>query len=334
LEWVNIRLLTRRRYWTDPQRRMMRKAAVRNLFRVGLILFIGLAARLGIEGYRYLHAPALVEQLRTAKTEDVEGIINELAFCRRWANPRLLHVLSETSPSNKEHLHASLALLTVDTTQVDYLYARMLDAPRDELRVIMKALRPHKSQLIPKLWSILDSTKPGTEFWRTPPAPLPLPEASPSPPPPPPSTSPVPHHDDPGKIPPESPSESPSVSAHPASPGAAGPGFGGGMGAVAGLGPIGLEESLILRVATVLAYLDPDGQGWDKVTSKVSNELVKVNPLVLAYWVDALRPIKGRLAGALATASTDKMRPEIERIVADVIHGDYYGYGGFPMIGD
>lgn len=91
---------------------------------------------------------------------------------------------------------------------------------------------------------------------------------------------------------------------------------------------------MILRTATVLAHYDPENQGWEKMTIKISNEVVKVNPLVLAYWVDALRPIKSKLREALAIASTDKKRAEIERIVADVIRGDYSGYGGFPMIGD
>jgi hypothetical protein len=332
LEWANIRLLTRKKDWTDPQRRMMRKVEGRNLFRVGLILFIGLAARLGIEGYRYFHAPALVEQLKTARGQYVESIIRELSLCRRWANPRLYRLLTETSTLSKEHLHASLALLPVDTGQVEYLYPRMLDTSRDELAVIMNALRPHKSQLISKLWSILESAQPGTMHLDSPSVPTPAPQLTPSPPPPPQSA--LPPHQVPDKGVPESLSGSASAAALAASAGASGAGFGGAVEAAAASGPIGQEDSLILRAATVLAHYDPESQRWERVTTRVSNELVKLNPLVLPYWLDALRPVKSKLKDSLVFASTDKKRPEIERIVADVIRGDYYGYVPFAMIGD
>ena len=54
-----------------------------------------------------------VEQLSIAKTREIEGIIQQLSPCSRWANPRLVRVRSESPTSSKEHLHASIALLTV-----------------------------------------------------------------------------------------------------------------------------------------------------------------------------------------------------------------------------
>ena len=59
--------------------------------------------------------------------------------------------------------HASLALLPVDANRVDFLFSRLLDASPTELPVpvIRDALKPHQASLIPKLWSTLDSAKPG-----------------------------------------------------------------------------------------------------------------------------------------------------------------------------
>ena len=312
LEWANIRLLTRKKDWTDPQRRMMRKAEGSYRFRLGLILFIGLTTRIGIEVYRYIHTPALVEALKAAKSEDISSLINELAFYRPWANPRLFRLLTDTPPSSSEHLHASLALLPVDTGQVDYLYSRMFDANPDELLVIIKALRPHKARLVPKLWSILDPIEPGTKSLVPPPPSLP-PEPPPSP------------HQVPAKVAPESLSGSGSV------------GLVFDASAYASSN-IRQQISLTLRTAIALADYDPENQRWEKTAIKISNELVTLNPLYLAYWVDALRPVKSKLKAALARVSADMQRPLIERMLADVIQGDYSDSGAlasaFPMLGD
>ena len=64
-----------------------------------------------------------------------------------------------TSP---EKLHASLALLPVDSSQLPFLERHLLNStPPTELPVIRDALKPHEASLIPKLWSTLDSAKPG-----------------------------------------------------------------------------------------------------------------------------------------------------------------------------
>ena len=64
---------------------------------------------------------------------------------------------------NREHLHASLALLPVDASQVDYLFNRLLKATPSELPVLRDALKAHRSTLTPKLWTVLESAKPGDD---------------------------------------------------------------------------------------------------------------------------------------------------------------------------
>jgi hypothetical protein len=65
------------------------------------------------------------------------------------------------STDDREHVHASLALLPVDVSQVDYLFDRLIKATPSELPVLRAALRPHQANLASKLWTALDSAQPG-----------------------------------------------------------------------------------------------------------------------------------------------------------------------------
>jgi formylglycine-generating enzyme required for sulfatase activity len=151
-EWLNVRLLTRRRDWTEPQRRMMRKAcryhAVRGL---ALVFFLLLLGWVGCEVYGRL----LVESIITAETSDVPRLVEQLPPFRRWANARLLRHIDDTPPDSKEHLHASLALVAADEGQVEYLSHRLLDASPTQLSVIRDALRAHEEELTGQLWAVL-----------------------------------------------------------------------------------------------------------------------------------------------------------------------------------
>ena len=129
LEWANIRLLTKKKDWTEPQRRMMKRAGrVHGLRTLGLVMLVSLITWGGIEGYGTLRASALVESLQKVGTPDVPAIVKQLSGYRRWADPRLVRAVQSTDDRSREHLHASLALLPVDASQVDYLFNRLLDS--------------------------------------------------------------------------------------------------------------------------------------------------------------------------------------------------------------
>jgi len=162
LEWANIRLLTKRKDWTEPQRRMMKRAGrVHGLRTLGSVMLFSLITWGGIEGYGTLRASALVESLQKVGTPDVPAIVEQLSGYRRWADPRLVRAIHSTDEQSREHLHASLALLPVDTNQVDYLFKRLLSASPSEIPVLRDALRTHQSTLTPKLWTVLESANPG-----------------------------------------------------------------------------------------------------------------------------------------------------------------------------
>ena len=164
-EWANIRLLTRKKDWTDERRMMKRAGRVYGLRALGTLVLISLILWAGWEGHGRLRASALVESLQRAGTPDVPAIVEQLPRYRRWADPQLVHVVRSTDDSTdghrREHLHASLALLPVDATQVDYLFDRLSKATPTQLPVLRDALKTHRSALTPKLWTVLESAKPG-----------------------------------------------------------------------------------------------------------------------------------------------------------------------------
>jgi serine/threonine protein kinase/formylglycine-generating enzyme required for sulfatase activity len=133
----------------------------RNKGPVGAVAVVLLALVGAIEGYYSLRASGLVEKLATANTQDVPAIIGQLSGYRRWANPHLKALVQSTDDTCREKLHASLALLPVDASQLPFLEKRFLIASPAEFPVIQDALKPHRSRLVPKLWSVLDSAEPG-----------------------------------------------------------------------------------------------------------------------------------------------------------------------------
>ena len=122
LQWFTIRWLTQKKNWTPPQRKMMAKAgryhAVRGLVRC--CWSCRWSAGAGYEGHGTLKAHALRDRLLDADTTEVPSIVQDMAAYRRWTDP-LLHEAygkAEADKDARKQLHASLALLPVDGTQV------------------------------------------------------------------------------------------------------------------------------------------------------------------------------------------------------------------------
>jgi formylglycine-generating enzyme required for sulfatase activity len=98
-------------------------------------------------------AAGLVQQLLGADTSRAPAIVGELAPYRRWADPLLRQEREKAAAEPGRQLRASLALLPVDATQVDYLLARLLAGEPQEVLVIRGALLPHKAALSDRLWA-------------------------------------------------------------------------------------------------------------------------------------------------------------------------------------
>jgi hypothetical protein len=163
-EWLNIRLFTRTKGWTEPQRQMMRKASRYHAVRgTALLLFLLLLGWGGYESYGSVQAAKLVESIVSAETTDVPRLVEQLTPYRYWAEPRLQRYAREAPAESKVHLHASLALVPADDSQVDYLYQRLLTAGTAELPVIRDALRGHQELLVGRLWDLLGNRQADPE---------------------------------------------------------------------------------------------------------------------------------------------------------------------------
>jgi formylglycine-generating enzyme required for sulfatase activity/tetratricopeptide (TPR) repeat protein len=160
-EWLSIRLGTRKKDWTAPQQRMMRKAARYHLLRGAAlaVLLLGLGAAGLIVGDRIVehnrsaHAAGLVRSLLDAETSQIPDLVAELEGYRPWADPLLRREHEQAAPGSRQQLRTALALLVVDPTQADYLVGRLLDAESHEVAVLVAALRPHRDDRLETFWA-------------------------------------------------------------------------------------------------------------------------------------------------------------------------------------
>jgi hypothetical protein len=79
----------------------------------------------------------------------------------------------------------------------------------------------------------------------------------------------------------------------------------------------------LLSAASALADYDPTSPRWEALGGKVAQALVTVNPVFLGPWLDALRPVRGKLTALLASTFRDKQHTETERSQATSILTDY-----------
>jgi formylglycine-generating enzyme required for sulfatase activity len=164
LEWSSIRAQTRKRRWSEPEQSMMRRAGRFHGSRaLGLAAVLILAAWGALEIYGSLQAAALVDSLTRVGTSEVPAIAKQLSPYRRWADWRLREMLRKSQAASRERLHAGLALLEADPSQVFFLFSRLKTAAPDEISVLRDELKPHRLELAPKLWRELDSTRVGDD---------------------------------------------------------------------------------------------------------------------------------------------------------------------------
>ncbi len=164
LQWAKIRLLTSRRNWTPAQGKMMRRAGKRYAFR-GLLYFacLVLIGAIAWDMYGHFNAKVLCDRIQEAKTEQVQGIVREMAPYRSWVNPMLKRAAKQMPEGEQslKRLHLSLALAPVDPAHVEILYDHLLNraAEANEAVAIRRALRDQKGHDPERLWGVLENAK-------------------------------------------------------------------------------------------------------------------------------------------------------------------------------
>jgi len=166
-EYLNIELRTPQTTWTKPQQTMMAHARRYYAVRAGcVLLMLILFAVAAVKVYGRLQGAALVKQLLDAKMAKVPESVMRLDECRSYADPILKATLRD-GEDRTVRLKASLALLPVDSSQIDYLVERLLEADTDEFPVLLNALRQplqaSGQKHVTRLWNVLrgDPNTPG-----------------------------------------------------------------------------------------------------------------------------------------------------------------------------
>jgi hypothetical protein len=85
----------------------------------------------------------------------------------------------------------------------------------------------------------------------------------------------------------------------------------------------GADANRRLRLAALLAALDPDDPRWQNVAGPVVAQLVRENPFLLRPWLDALRPARKHLMGPLMAVFRRRGPESPERAVATGALADY-----------
>lgn len=167
VEWGSIRLLTTPKDWTAPQRNMIRRAEqVHGLRALGLVAGLMLMVLIGlilrgrvVEANERTVSLGMVQQLVKAETSEVPGIIRAFPAHRRFIDPVLRRTTQDSRKESKAYLHASLALLPVDSAQANYLTDRLLTASTVELPVIWGLLRKHSQGVDARLWQVVEDPR-------------------------------------------------------------------------------------------------------------------------------------------------------------------------------
>jgi len=162
LQWLQICWLTAKKNWTPAQRKMMAKASRYHVVRAALVgVLIALIGLGSWEGIGRSEARRYRDRLMDATTAEVPGIVKDMAPYRHWVDPLLQDAYAQAANDKNERkqLHASLALLPVDTGQVEYLYKRLLGGEPQEVVVIRQELLDHKADLTERLWTLLENPK-------------------------------------------------------------------------------------------------------------------------------------------------------------------------------
>jgi formylglycine-generating enzyme required for sulfatase activity len=177
LEWLGIRTLTDRAHWTEPQWKMMRKAARTHGRRSALalagiiaVVTVGVVLRNRVaERQEDTRIEGLVGQLKSAEPSEVPDIVAQLDTNPDVAAPLLARLISgkaATTEAKRTQLHARLALVSRDSSQVEPLVEELLTGHVTYILPIRQLLRPAAAGLTERFRSLLrdDSSDPQRRF--------------------------------------------------------------------------------------------------------------------------------------------------------------------------
>jgi formylglycine-generating enzyme required for sulfatase activity/serine/threonine protein kinase len=156
-QWSRMRILTARQNWNRAEQSLMRAAGRYYGLRLTMIFAAAIAlVAVGYEGLQYIHAQALRDRLLFATTAEVPRVVAEIGPYRRWTRPLLQDVIAHRSADSRETLHARLALLADDASQLDPLFQRTLIVDDATYPILVQSLSGYREKLNDRLWKLLN----------------------------------------------------------------------------------------------------------------------------------------------------------------------------------
>jgi formylglycine-generating enzyme required for sulfatase activity len=180
-EWLGIRALTDRLYWTDAQRAMMRRANRLHRSRLtiaallaGLLTAAGIYTGNRVEKYQ---RELLAQKSREREATRIEGLVGRLVSAEPNQLPAIVQQLdatptvaatylsplvaaqATTADDKRTQLHARLALVSRDRALVEPLLEELLTNKVVYVGPIRQQLRPYAGELTEKLRAILRDGK-------------------------------------------------------------------------------------------------------------------------------------------------------------------------------
>ncbi len=176
-EWLNIRLLTDKKRWTEPQRAMIRRADRFHLSRLttavvllGLITTAGLWTRNRVDQNRQA---LLAEKAKEQEATRIEGLVGRLVSAEPNQLPDIVKELdanpevaatflsplvagdARTVNEKRAQLHARLATVSRDPSLVEPLVEELLTGKVTYVMPIRQLLRPSSSTLTEQFRGVL-----------------------------------------------------------------------------------------------------------------------------------------------------------------------------------
>jgi formylglycine-generating enzyme required for sulfatase activity len=294
-EWVQVRALTKKRTWTDPEREMMSKAADFHGTRVGvglLLIMVGTMVALDVrqrfdEVRKATYATGLVRRLLDAETDEVPGMLGEIKSYRAWVEPLLRQAYAQ--PDDDPTVRTDLSFLQKFTREAIESASQFADPARARIQAETKRMREDRRRLHSSLALLqFDQSQVECLYGR-------LLDAQPQ-----------------------------EIAVITEALGKTGHGaeLTGRLWDVVERPRRG-HENQRLRAACALATYDKESKRWDADGPAVVEQFVSVSPLHPAL-LDALRPVKDKLLGPLTTIFRDESPDRTdERHTAASILADY-----------
>jgi len=144
LQWASIRLLTKKKNWSEPQRAMMRSAARHHGFCWGIGMVLAVTTGIIFQQYfvaKRLRAESLVNAVLTAPANAVPYAIENLEPLREYALPILERQYEGGQLPPLQRLHAAFVMAALGRVERYFLVESIASVGPDEYRNLITALR-------------------------------------------------------------------------------------------------------------------------------------------------------------------------------------------------